>query len=436
MNVTSDNSLLILGRQPALSLAELESLYGEASVRPIGASAALVSVDPCRLAFDRLGGSVKFCMLLASIDTAKWHEVIDFLVGVAPGQSLKMPPGKMHLGLSAFGFDISPAKINASGLTLKKAIGKTGRSVRLVPNNACELTSAQVIHNKLTSPNGWELVIVRDGANTLVAQTIKVQNIASYTLRDRGRPKRDARVGMLPPKLAQIIINLAVGELPADKLASICEIPAGSHIPRPNLGKTVLDPFCGTGVILQEAMLMGYTAVGSDIDPRMGDCTQANLDWLQQKFPEIQDIASGWQLGDATKMNWEDTEFIEENKQVTDTKRVPALIDFVASETYLGRPFTSQPGPEIIAKTASEVDLILKKFLKNIHGQLAPGTRLCLAVPAWQISPGSFKHLSLVDQIGDLGYNRIGFKHASDRELIYYRPDQIVARELLVLTRK
>ena len=84
-----------------------------------------------------------------------------------------------------------------------------------------------------------------------------MQDIESYTKRDRERPKRDAKVGMLPPKLAQIIINLAAGQLPEEKLQNICDIPLGEPIPRRLLGQTVLDPFCGTGVILQEASADG-----------------------------------------------------------------------------------------------------------------------------------------------------------------------------------
>jgi len=74
--------------------------------------------------------------------------------------------------------------------------------------------------------------------------------------------------------------------------------------------------------------------------------------------------------------------------------------------------------------------------LQNLHGQLKPGTRLCLAVPAWQTRPDQFKYLPLIDQIDDLGYNRVSFEHIRDEDLLYYRSDQIVARQLLVITRK
>ncbi|MEO8104791.1 MAG: hypothetical protein ABI602_00440 [Candidatus Saccharibacteria bacterium] len=410
-------SLIVLGRQPALALAELESLYGPSKVRPIGGQAALLDIDPCLVAFDRLGGAIKFCKVLTILKTTQWREIERFLVKSSPEHTTRMPEGKMQLGLSVQGLDVNIRTLEATGLNLKKAIRKIGRSVRLVPNKELELNSAQVIHNHLTGPTGWELLLIRDGSETIVAQTVRVQDINSYTLRDRERPKRDARVGMLPPKLAQIIVNLATGFLPEDKMSSICDIPADQIIPRPHLDQTVLDPFCGTGVLLQEAALMGYDCYGSDLEARMVDYTKRNLDWLEETY-RLDSLKPRLEVGDATAYSW------------------APPIAFVAAETYLGRPFTTQPPAEILAQTASDCNLIIKRFLQNIYAQVPTGTRFCLAIPAWQIRTGQFKHLPLVDQISEMGYNRVSFEHASDDSLLYYRPDQIVARELIVLTKR
>ncbi len=414
-------SVLILGRQPALGLAEIESLYGADKIRPVGDKAAIVDVDPCLLAFDRLGGSVKFCKILTTLNTTNWDEIEKFLIQTAPGHSERLPPGKLRLGLSLLDIDIGLAKLESSGLKLKKIIRKTGRSVRLVPNKSTQLNAAQVLHNQLTGPIGWELVFIRDSGKkaeqTIIAQTVKVQDIEAYSGRDRRRPKRDSKVGMLPPKLAQIIVNLAVGRLQEDKLVSICQTPLGEPTPRPRLEGTILDPFCGTGVVLQEACLMGYEGYGSDQDPRMVDYSESNLAWLA-KSHRLPAVCCRVETADATNHIWKKP------------------FDYVASESYLGRPFTSDPSPEVLAQTVSDCNLIISKFLRNLHRQLKPGTRLCLAIPAWQVKPNNFKQLPLIDQIGDLGYNRVSFEHAGDEALIYYRQDQIVARQLIVIARK
>ena len=390
-------SICILGRQPALGLAELESLYGSDLVSPVGTHAAGVDLPARDIDFARLGSITRLANVLGEVPSTNWKMVEKALTSLARSSALNLPAsGKFHLGLSAIGFDVSPAKLGATGLTLKKVIrSRYEGSVRLAPNVTAELSTAQVFHNNLTDANGCELLIIAQGNTTIVARTITVQDIDSYTLRDRGRPRRDARVGMLPPKLAQLIVNLATG--PAD----ISEV-------------TVLDPFCGTGVILQEAMLMGYRTYGSDLEPRMINYSEANLAWFTETYELPSNSAYKVEPGDATDHHWD----------------IPQVA--VATETYLGRPFTGRPAPDILAQTVVEVNLILKRFLQNLHPQLKTGSRLCLAVPAWFIND-EIKHPPIIASLEKLGFKRITFTHADATELIYHREEQIVGRELLVL---
>lgn len=416
-----NDSIAILGRQPDLGLTELESLYGSERVLPINDRVVQVRIMPCSIDFSRLGGTVKLGKILKIIDTRKWEDIITFLVTAAPDFTEKMPKGKMHLGLSVYGMEVSTKEILASGLRIKKAIHeKFGRSVQLVPNKNSELNTAQVLHNKLMTDNGWELLLISSGETVIIAQTVFIQDIESYGLRDYGRPRRDSRVGMLPPKLAQIILNLAVGpeEFSAikDELSNdICQKPEDDQkMHNQRATKTILDPFCGTGVALQEASLMGYAIYGSDVAPRMIEYTKQNLEWLAERY-RLDIRTDNLVAADATSYQWKQP------------------IDFVASEVYLGRPFTSSPGSEILAQTVSDCDIIIKKFLKNIFDQIKPGTRLCLAVPAWQVKPGTFVHLPLIDHLSAMGYNRLSFGHTQNEKILYYRTDQFVARELLVL---
>lgn len=400
-------SLIILGRQPALGLAELESLYGASNIRPVGKDAALLNIDPVNINFARLGGMVKFAKVLTPIDTTKWDEIQNFLESALPQYLPYLPEGKLKLGLSAYGLEVSPKRIQATGLSLKKVACASGRSARYVPNVETALNSAQVLHNQLTQKLGWELLFVRDGQQTIVAQSIAVQDIDRYRQRDQERPYRDSRVGMLPPKLAQIIVNLAVG----------------AHLPTPNskLQKTVLDPFCGTGVMLQEAQLMGYGCYGTDLEPRMIEYTGKNLSWLHGKMKVENAFCCHSELADATNYQW------------------PHEFDTIAAETYLGRPLTSLPDDTTLQKIISDVDTIHKKFLQNVARQTKPGFRMCIAVPAWAVPANSksisFLRLPMLDSLEKLGYNRIKFVHATNEDLIYYREGQTVARELVILER-
>ena len=401
-------SLLILGRQPAIGRAEVESLLGSTHVQPLGDYAIACDLSAENVPFDRLGSSVKLAAFVGTINTTNIREAQADIsqLGLACAQTIS--EGKVQLGISAYGLRTSPQQLVAVGLNLKKALRANGYSVRLVPNQAEELSSAQVLHNHLTGERGIELVLVRSGAHIVVGRTVAIQDIAAYAARDQHRPKRDARVGMLPPKLAQTIINLASAPLtlPEGQVAEA----AGPRAQR------LLDPFCGTGVILQEALLMGYDAYGTDVEPRMIDYSQANLAWLSERHglgtsPELA-------VGDATNFAWQPP------------------VDLVACETYLGQPLSAWPSDEKLRQIIGTCNVIIEKFLRNLVGQLKSGTRLCLAVPAWRAPAGRIHHLPLLDRLSEMGYNRVSFEYARREDLVYFRPDQLVARELVVITRK
>lgn len=388
-------SIIILGRQPALGLAELESLYGANTLQPVGNTAVLLDVPVNEINFPRLGGSIKLAKVLTALQTTDWAKLIDYIVKTIPEHLHYLPEGKLKFGLSVFGLPVQVDQINRSALSIKKVIKAAGRSVRVVPNSELSLNSAAVRHNQLTGELGMELLLIRDGHKTILAQTVDEQDIDGYAARDQERPKRDARVGMLPPKLAQIIVNLA----------------------NPPQGSTVLDPFCGTGVVLQEAALMGYGVIGTDLEQRMVDYAHENVaQWLPKTFNVSPTVVV--QQGDAINTTWNDIHTFEA----------------IAGETYLGRPFSTTPDESVLSEVMQDVDTIHKKFLRNVAMQTKTGFRMCIAIPAWKTTHG-FKHLKMLETLTDLGYNRIKFEFAAAEDLIYHREGQIVGRELVVLQR-
>ncbi len=408
-------ALCILGRQPSLGIAELESLLGAQSLKPVGNNMLLVDKAPSEIPFHRLGGTIKLAKLLTILDTTNWNEIEQFLINSVVPHADHLPEGKMNLGLSVYDLSVKPSRINATGLELKKIIKQHGRPVRVIPNKTPELSSAQVLHNDLTGPKSWELLFIKHGSQTYVAQTTNSQDINAYAARDQRRPKRDARVGMLPPKLAQIIINLAGSHtLSTTGLPPTKEETARSKTVHSGLSQ-LLDPFCGTGVILQEALLMGYDVYGTDIESRMIDYCKENLDWLAAR-QDLGGLTYLLETGDATSFDWQS-------------------FDLIACETYLGRPFSAEPKSEILNEVIKDVDTIHKKFLQNVAKQTESGFRMCIAVPAWKVD-NSFKRLPILDHLEKMGYTRTSFVHAKTEDLIYHREDQIVGRELVTLKRK
>lgn len=384
--------ILLTGRLPELSIAELESLYGAENVTRLK-DHALVDAD---VSFARLGGSIKMATHIATVDSTNPQKVFDYCRRSLPEYLSEIPEGKIKLGVSIYGMTMSVQKQNANALSLKKVIRNAGRSVRVVPNTELALTSAQTYHNALTSAVGLELVFVSDGTQTFVGRVTDVQDIDSYTLRDRGRPKRDAFVGMLPPKLAQTIINIATGPT----------TPPG----------VILDPFCGTGVVLQEAALMGYDVYGTDIAEKMVRFSRDNINWAIEKF-DIQ-VERQLEIGDAMTHTW----------------RMPILA--VAGEGYLGQPLGGrQPTPEKLAEIMHDCNVIMRGFLKNIASQIPSGTRLCIASPAWFVNE-TLHTLPFAEDIETLGFDWLPLNHVDARSLVYSRDDQITHRHLLSLVRQ
>jgi tRNA (guanine10-N2)-dimethyltransferase len=390
--------IAILGRQPALGRAELEARFGADKLRIIQPDIIEFESNQDIQVFNQFGSTLKVAKLLTKLDYTDWSKISSYIMDTFPHHIHHIPEGKITLGISVYGLNIPPNQVGATALSLKKTIKKAGRSVRVVPNTKSVLNTAQVLHNKLTSDTGHEMLVIKDGDGVLLAQTQWVQDIETYRRRDQERPARDARVGMLPPKLAQIIINLA----------------------KPEPGSVIYDPFCGTGVLLQEALLMGMRIYGSDIDQRMIDYTKKNLAWLSPNHSEAVLDKLLW-IADATSAKFPESGDLPKQ--------------YIACETYLGRPFSHKPDEETLRKVIQDCNTIHKKFLQNVASQTKPGFRMCIAVPAWKTING-FKHLPTLDQLEDLGYNRVSFVHARTQDLIYHRPDQIVARELVVITRK
>ncbi len=123
---------------------------------------------------------------------------------------------------------------------------ETGQRFVLPQKGERQLSSVVVAKQKLT-----EIII---GEN-FMAKTVAVQDFEDWGKRDYGRPAAAGHIGMLPPKVARMMINISRGQ-------------------------TILDPFCGTGTILMEALILNLKAVGSDIDPNQIERTKKNLDWL------------------------------------------------------------------------------------------------------------------------------------------------------------
>ena len=380
--------LAVLGREPELSNAELEALFGK--IKPLSSNLSLFNSQTTP-DINRLGGSLKLAKKLSD-------KPLDFL---------SKTEGKITLGISDYSKNASKKSASSEAMKLKKILTRHDKSVRVVMGDSAVLSTATSLHNGLSGKNPKKCELIKVENDWF--RVIGVQDIDAYSRRDQGRPKRDAKVGMLPPKLAQILINLC-GPLPE--------------------GSTILDPFCGTGVLLQEALLMGYKAYGTDLSERMTEYSERNLEWL------VRGITERGSASISARAPWRRERATRPEKQLFQVSQGDATdhkwenIDAVACESYLGKPMSNTPSGIILKEQKQECSNIVLGFLKNLAPQIKKDTPVVIAIPAWLRENGSYSRLEILDQISDMGYN---VNNKSREGLFYYREGQIVARDIIIL---
>lgn len=192
-------------------------------------------------------------------------------------------------------------------------------------------------------------VIVFKSENTkrfFIGRTASVYDINDEKKRYEGRPFIDKSIG-LSPRMARILVNFA--EL------------------KPNSGFQLLDPFSGTGTILQEAMLMGFNVQGLEIDANRVKKSRNNLIWLRNTYPINKDCSFTVTLGDSRKLtNYFSTGF---------------EVDCIVTEPELGPFLKKRPDPNIARKIISDLVGIYKPFFKEASKILKIGGKLIIILP-------------------------------------------------------
>lgn len=378
----------ITGRNPELSFAELSAFFGLSKIRAAGGvheKKLILFEEPLpdepQKFLNRLGGCTEILEIVKSqIPVAKLEEeLISILLKKAERKS-----GKLKFSLDELPVKNSSRLLKVLLSEVKKGLRTAGVSAAFLnkgPHNVSPVAAAA----KGLIKSGTKLCIIDEGQGRCgIGVSVALQDIDEYAARDYGKPFRDARAGMLPPKLAQIMINVGVAH----------------GAPR----VVVLDPFCGSGSILMEAMLMGFSVIGSDIDARMVEGAQKNVDWLRKKFNIPEAVTSTIFQKDARALS------LDELGQ-------PSALA-VVTEPFLGPPLLQAPAPEYIKKIIAQLAPLYNEFLSHCH------FKVTVALPVWkdqkaQTHPlADHLHLSEFHMTADLHY---------------HRPDQVVQRQIVVL---
>lgn len=375
-----------LGRKKELCFAELLAVLGKKNLHERNLDTAifkLEKLDPQRLQ-DSLGGTIKIIEIFEEASkTAKLDSIEKFFENHLV-HAFKDHSGKIPFALSVLSF-YNPREINIKQLLnfSKKILKSLGLNSRFVNKNF-QNTKPSTIYKARVIQKGIDLNIIKGRDKIFLGETIALQNIDNYSKRDYDKPGRDAKVGMLPPKLAQIMINLAG--------------PA----------RTIYDPFCGTGTVLTEGMLMGKIVVGSDIDTRMVEYSEKNCQWLIKEFPKA---------GKNFRLFEKDSRFVTHQS-------LPEKIDAIVTEGYLGTAISNLPSQQEIEKTFRELANLHLNWLSAVAKISNCPIVMCTAA----FKDGSkIIHLPRFEEIAKTaGYKLV-------ESFTYDRPDQIVVRDIRIL---
>ncbi|MCF7794888.1 methyltransferase domain-containing protein [Patescibacteria group bacterium] len=388
--------IFILGSNPGLSLAEILNIFNIKEYT-LFAEALLVESDKeinIKSAIDRLGGTIKIAEYKTELECKGLKEDIAELIYE---EALNRDKGKFNYAMSLYGnvnVNYKDLAIGIKNILRTKAVSSRWVKVQGKEKN---LSSASVYHNKLLDKNGVELLLIANNKTVIVAKTIAVQSFIDYSKRDYGRPERDSLSGMIPPKLAKMMLNLSGAE-GLDKL---------------------LDPFCGSGTIINEALSLGLKNLyGFDISKKAVEDTKNNLKWLEKEYSQ----------------NISKVEIKELDVRKVSQYLSQSSIDVVCTEPYLG----PQRGKIEAKAVKAELDNLYSQALAELYKVLKPKAKV---VMIWPMFFPEKNPLYLDPNIK--GYEKISFKNLSDLNLLnkrhnlfYGRIGQRLWREIIVLEKK
>ena len=341
----------------------------------------------------RLGGIIKIGKVVSIIKSGNNAGLLRDIFEIAEKKLASTTGGKFNFGFSSYGKRYFNKK--DYGLKLKKHFQSQKISSRFVVSQENTLSSVVVSENKLLK-RGVEIVLAGDGDNIIIGETLAVQPFKDLSLRDYGRPVRDDLSGMLPPKLAQIMLNFTG--------------PINDNV-------TVLDPFCGSGTVLTEALLMGAgQIIGSDISQAAIEASHKNLSWVGEIY----------KTGSANCRLF--TASVEKLSAFIKSDSVDAIV----TEPYLG----PQRGRISFQAVIKDLESLYSTAIGEFYKIIKTGKRVVMVWPLYYgerpISPNytGFKIISVVpDELKASPFIKISERNT----LVYGRPGQKVYREIVVL---
>lgn len=293
------------------------------------------------------------------------------------------------------GYTLSSVKRLAEGI--KSGLKEKDISSKFLVASDLNVNALEIRKNKVLQ-KGFLLEIFNWNGKSTFGLALDVQDIDSFSMMEYEKPYTDKRMGVLPSKLARIMVNLA-GLRP---------------------GQTLWDPFCGSGTLLLEGYAQGMNVIGSDVSAKAVNMSQANIDWLGNK------------LNDATtKFNIFKMDILKPDGKVLSLLRKTQL-DAVVCEPFMGPPqLTSMPQPKA-RKYLDGVKKLYQSLFEILDHSKLSNFKAVIVVPSYKTHQG-WVSLS-INEIVSKKWEILNKKKGKD--LQWSRSDSIIRRNIFVIYKR
>lgn len=428
----------VLGKNSKLSIIEILNYFKNNNINIVNfkynENILIVGINKkedldCKKIINDLGGTVKIGEILAETNNLNAKNTAEFL-------SYQLEKfDRIFFGISYYDLKKSNGNFNIKkfGLEIKKFLKEeNNKSSRFVSSNEYNLSSVTVKKNKLLHENGFEINIIKENNTYYFGRTLSVQDFEDYGDRDFGRPNRDSSSGMLPPKLCKMMINLTDG----------------------NNKDIVLDPFCGSGTMIQELIMLGYTnIIGTDISDKAIIDSKENIKWLLEKKNiknKIENKENNYFI------NFEDSKINISEEDVKELSKIfeENYINKIICEPYLGPNNIDIRNEYKIKTVIKELEDLYKKAFYSFSKILKTKGEIVIVFPVFKYQHNNKTHflkLDILKDIANLHFKKVDFNSYINTpqnlnisvdnlnkdlqkndfsNILYFRSDQRVYREI------
>jgi tRNA G10 N-methylase Trm11 len=290
-------------------------------------------------------------------------------------EMLKTASGKTIFGVSVYCAEGSLRPVSKIiqrfvGSSIKRELSAHGKKANFMGfsrnREYPQLSPVEVLKKNLVE-NKAEMLLCIGKKQTLLATTVAVHNPFEFQKRDVGKPNQ-RKIFAMPPRLARIMVNLAS-----------C-----------TSGKLLLDPFCGVGTILQEALLAKAQVVGVDINPWCVKAAGENLEWLKREYT-LKEADYRVLRGDARRLR----------------DKIAQEVDCIVTEPDLGPALRHVPTAPYATKIIGKLEPLYYSFLEEAYGILRKDGRLVLVTPYIRTRSGKPVTMPIEEKAIDVGFKRI-----------------------------